>query len=103
MRSPDAAQRAVLVAWCAADPGSTPQTRWIWVPALRSSEGRCTASGTRGNCFTPSRDEGDKPIFFIIFVDRIFTSLFERPFTKVFEVIAQSTTIPCLYRACHAD
>jgi hypothetical protein len=35
-------------------------------------------------------------IFFIIFVDVIFTSLFERPFTKVFEVIAQSATIPCL-------
>jgi len=32
MRSPDAAQRAALAAWCAADPGSS----W-WVPALRSS------------------------------------------------------------------
>jgi hypothetical protein len=42
-------------------------------------------------------------IFFIIFVDAIFTTLFERPFTKVFEVIAQSATISCLYRACNAD
>ena len=41
--------------------------------------------------------------FFIIFVDAIFTSLFEHPFTKVFEVIVQSATISCLYRPCNAD
>jgi hypothetical protein len=36
-RSPDAAQRAALAAWCAADPGSiVPLAPW-WVPALRSS------------------------------------------------------------------
>src|ERR1700681_3523162 len=33
--APDAAQRAALAAWCAADPGSIKQ--WRWVPALRSS------------------------------------------------------------------
>jgi hypothetical protein len=36
-RSPDAAQRAALAAWCAADPGSiVPLAPW-WIPALRSS------------------------------------------------------------------
>jgi hypothetical protein len=40
---------------------------------------------------------------FIIFVDRIFTSLFERLFTNVFDVSAQTSTNPCVYRARHAD
>src|ERR1700761_616231 len=46
--SPDAAQRAALASWCAADPGPTagvPASRWV--PALRRSVTRCTASGTR--------------------------------------------------------
>jgi hypothetical protein len=42
-------------------------------------------------------------ILFIIFVDRIFTTLFERLFTNVFDVIAQNPAIPCVYRARHAD
>ena len=41
--------------------------------------------------------------FFIIFVDVMFTTLFERPFTKVFDVIAQTAAIPCLYLACTTD
>jgi hypothetical protein len=41
--------------------------------------------------------------FFIIFVDAMFTTLFERPFTKVLEVIAQIAANTCVYRACHAD
>src|SRR5712671_5810916 len=50
MRVPDAAQRAALAAWCAADPGSISGR---CVPALRSSaKRRCTASGTRTHCFT---------------------------------------------------
>jgi len=40
---------------------------------------------------------------FIIFVDRIFTNLFERPFTKVFDARAQTSTNPCVYRVGHAD
>jgi hypothetical protein len=40
---------------------------------------------------------------FIIFVDRIFTNLFERPFTKVFDAPAQTSANSCVYRACHAD
>ena len=40
---------------------------------------------------------------FIIFVDALFTILFERSFTKVFDAIAQIAAIPCLYRACNAD
>ena len=41
--------------------------------------------------------------FFIIFVDAIFTILFECPFTKVFDVAAQTIAISCLYPACNAD
>src|SRR5712692_6323778 len=37
-RAPDAAQRAALAAWCAADPGSILHSASSWVPALR-----CTA------------------------------------------------------------
>jgi hypothetical protein len=41
--------------------------------------------------------------FFIIFVDAIFTTLFERLFTNVFDVNAQTAAKPCLCRACNAD
>jgi hypothetical protein len=41
--------------------------------------------------------------FFIIFVDAIFTTLFECPFTNVFDVTNANAAIPCLYRACKAD
>src|SRR5258706_1376026 len=37
VRSPDAAQRAALAAWCAADPGSIAPLALLQVPALRSS------------------------------------------------------------------
>jgi hypothetical protein len=37
--------------------------------------------------------------FFIIFVDAIFTTLFERPFTNVFDVMAQTPAPACVYRA----
>jgi hypothetical protein len=40
---------------------------------------------------------------FSIFVDGMFTTLLERPFTKVFDVMAQIATNPCVYRGCHAD
>jgi hypothetical protein len=42
-------------------------------------------------------------IFFIIFVDAIFTTLFEPLFTNVFDVIAPTQAFPCLYRAGNAD
>jgi hypothetical protein len=42
-------------------------------------------------------------ILFIIFVDAIFTSLLERPFTKVFDVTGANPGFSCVYRACHAD
>jgi hypothetical protein len=38
-------------------------------------------------------------IFFIIFVDAIFTTLFERPFTNVFDVMAQTPAPACVYPA----
>jgi hypothetical protein len=41
--------------------------------------------------------------FFIIFVDAIFTTLFERLFTKAFDVIGATPANCCLYRACNAD
>jgi hypothetical protein len=41
--------------------------------------------------------------FFTIFVDAIFTTLFERPFTNTFDVIAQTQAFACLYRAGNAD
>jgi hypothetical protein len=34
--------------------------------------------------------------FLIVFVDRLFTTLFCRLFTKVFDVIAQRALISCL-------
>jgi len=41
--------------------------------------------------------------FFIIFVDAIFTNLFERLFTKVFDVTRANPWISCLCRGCNAD
>jgi hypothetical protein len=41
--------------------------------------------------------------FFIIFVDRIFTTLFECPFTNVFDGTGTSSAIACLYLARNAD
>jgi hypothetical protein len=44
-----------------------------------------------------------RKIFFIIFVDAIFTTLFEPLFTNVFEVIARNSAISCLYLARTTD
>jgi hypothetical protein len=55
---------------------------------------------------TPGHDEGTvRPptIFFIIFVDAIFTNLFERLFTKAFDVTRANPWISCLCRTCNAD
>jgi hypothetical protein len=41
--------------------------------------------------------------FFIIFVDAIFTTLFEPLFTNFFDVTSANAPIPCLYRAGNAD
>jgi len=43
------------------------------------------------------------PFLLIIFVDLIFTTSFERPFTKVFDVIGANATFACLYQARNAD
>jgi hypothetical protein len=40
---------------------------------------------------------------FIIFVDAIFTTLFEHPFTNVFDVIAQTIANACPYPTGKAD
>ncbi len=41
--------------------------------------------------------------FFTIFVDAIFTTLFERLFTKLFDAETQTTALCCVYLARHAD
>jgi len=53
-RSPDAAQRAALAAWCAADPGSIVPLDLLWVPALRSSaKGAAPRPGHERNLLLP--------------------------------------------------
>jgi hypothetical protein len=37
--------------------------------------------------------------FFINFVDAIFTTLFERPFTNAFDVTARNPSFACVYLA----
>jgi hypothetical protein len=43
--------------------------------------------------------DGTAKNLFIIFVDAIFTTLFERPFTNAFEVMAQTPAPACVYPA----
>jgi hypothetical protein len=38
-----------------------------------------------------------------MFVDWIFTSFVERPFTNVFNATPRLNAAACLYRACNAD
>jgi hypothetical protein len=54
-------------------------------------------SGASGNDAAQSQSESKT--FFIIFVDAIFTTLFGRPFTNAFDVMAQSSTPACVYPA----
>jgi len=42
-------------------------------------------------------------ILFSIFVDAIFTSLFERLFTKLFDVMGRTRAIACVYLARTTD
>jgi hypothetical protein len=46
---------------------------------------------------------GTRQKIFSIFVDRIFTTSLQAPFTNVFDVIAAIAAIACLCRARHAD
>jgi len=41
--------------------------------------------------------------FFIIPVDRIFTSFVEAAFTSIFDASAEIRAVSCVYRARHAD
>jgi hypothetical protein len=53
--------------------------------------------GSRGDLrFAPRK------ILFIIFVDAIFTTSFERPFTNVFDVTGAKSANDCVCRARHA-
>jgi hypothetical protein len=49
---------------------------------------------------SPRNDEVE--FLFIIFVDGIFTNLFEPLFTNIFDAPAQSAASSCVYRARHA-
>jgi hypothetical protein len=42
-------------------------------------------------------------IFVLVFVDRIFTTLFQRLFTNAFDVIRADRARTCVYRASNAD
>jgi len=46
---------------------------------------------------------GRRRSFFIIFVDRIFTSFLQQPFTKAFDAIVRIDMAACLCRTGHAD
>jgi hypothetical protein len=65
-------------------------------PLLRSAQATKQSSDA-GNKFTRRKK------FFIIFVDRKFTTSFARLFTNVFEVTGVKPAMTCLYRACNAD
>ena len=70
-RSPDAAQRAALAAWCAADPGSILPLDLLWVPALRSNaKGAAPRPGHERNLLSPL--SSDLPVG--LFVDRAVES-----------------------------
>jgi hypothetical protein len=43
------------------------------------------------------KDSRGAKILFITFVDAMFTTLFERLFTKVFDLIRQTSAIACVY------
>jgi hypothetical protein len=52
--------------------------------------------------FTRAPERPDE-FFFIIFVDAIFTTLFQRLFTNAFDVIGANAANSCVYRASNAD
>ena len=41
--------------------------------------------------------------FFIIFVDRIFTTFIQPPFTNALDVTTQTHALSCVMRVCNAD
>jgi hypothetical protein len=50
------------------------------------------------DCFAMTTDEGthNTKIFFIIFVDAMFTILFERPFTNSFDAARENPGAACV-------
>jgi len=42
-------------------------------------------------------------IFFIIFVDRIFTTFIQPPFTNALDVTTQTHAFSCVMHLCNAD
>jgi hypothetical protein len=96
---------------CAAHRRHCERSEAIQLPACGAmdcfarNEGENTAHSLRGSSaswnrcnkiYTPQQ-------FFIMFVDAIFTILFERLFTNIFDVTSATAAIACLYRGCNAD
>jgi hypothetical protein len=54
-------------------------------------------------CGTRPEAKSRPRFLFIIFVDAIFTTLFERLFTNVFDVIGAKSANSCVCRARNAD
>jgi len=64
----------------------------------------CPASGAPHDVLSYSRSRtGTRNIFFIIFVDEIFTTFIARPFTKTFHALKRMCAISCVMHAGHAD
>jgi hypothetical protein len=78
LRSPDAAQRAALAAWCTAKPGSMSdaQSPSPWVPALRSSAKR--AAPRPGHGGAASAERRHRTMLRIALAGRCFASPGER-------------------------
>jgi hypothetical protein len=87
------------------------------MPSLSGAQATNRSSLTMMDCFASSAStdrsvgsivgiqepQSGRHFFFIIFVDRIFTSLLERLFTKVFDVTGANTVFSDLCRARNAD
>jgi len=58
-------------------------------------------TGTRSD--TGGKHPPAAEIPFINFVDAMFTTLIETPFTKAFDAVPPTATLPCVYRACNPD
>jgi hypothetical protein len=66
--------------------------------------GTCSlGSHAVANPMLPYLPGASAKFLFIVLVDAIFTTLFERLFTNVLDVIGAKSAKHCLCRACHAD
>ena len=66
-----------------------------WMPGTRPGMTKCEQVSRTGTAL--------RKIFFARFVDRIFTTFTQPPFTKPYEAIALIDAIACLCHARHVD